>query len=42
MMYCTGLYCLGGETAPYVTFTGDVALLYRTYQVSIRSTNYGR
>lgn len=42
MMYCAGLYCLGGETAPYVTFTGDVTLLYRTYQVSIRSTNYGR
>ena len=41
MRYCTGSYCLGGETAPYVTFRGDVRLLYRTYQVEIRSINYG-
>jgi len=36
-----GIYCPVIETAPYVTFTGEVRLLYRTYQVSIRSTNYG-
>jgi rhomboid protease GluP len=42
MTYCTGAYCPGSGIAPYVTFTGDVTLLYRTYQVEIRSINYGR
>jgi hypothetical protein len=42
-MYCTGsCRLIGGETAPYVTLVGEVRLLYRMYQVEIRSTNWGR
>ena len=39
--YCTGTLNVCGDTAPYVTFIGEVTLLYETYQVSIQSTNYG-
>ncbi len=36
-----GVHCPVVAITSYVTFSGDVTVLYRTFQVTIRSTNYG-